>query len=184
MFKYLKVINQANTLSSTPHNHMAGWDSGTWSLSCEGRTAEQGRPSPSPSPALPTSGSHPLLCPEESAACKSITASEVQAQAILFRPHKQLYLDYLSGWDMGPGGRPALALGAGVLGKSRCSEHSLEGAGLQVATPLVLSLAACTWRRVQPPDEPSRASKNQCFSNCTVSSDSPGIWRFLSVGLG
>lgn len=57
---------------------------------------------------------------------------------------------------MGPRGRPALALGAGMLG-SRCSEHGLEGE-LQVATPLVLS-GSLHLGEGATEDELSRASK-------------------------
>ena len=44
------------------------------------------------------------------------------------------------------------------------------------------SLAACIWRKVQPQDELSRASK-PALLKLYCEQDSPGIWR-LSVGLG
>ena len=70
-----------------------------------------------------------------------------------------------------PRRRPALVLGAGVLG-SRCSEYGLEGAGLQVATPpgpLWLYLG-----RVKPQDD-GAGPRNQRFSNCTVSRTHLGL---------
>ena len=64
---------------------------------------------------------------------------------------------------------------------SRCSEHSMEAAGLQVATslgPLWLHLG-----RVHPQDDRA-GPRNQCFSNCFVSRTHLGSGDSESVGLG
>ena len=79
-----------------------------------------------------------------------------------------------------PGGRLALGMGTGILG-SRCSEHGLEGARLQVATPpgpLWLHLG-----RMHPQDDRA-GPQNQRFSNCTVSRTHLGSRDSESVGLG
>ena len=59
---------------------------------------------------------------------------QVQAQAILFRSINSCISTTCQVGTWSPGGRPALALGTGILG-SRCSEHGLDGTELQVTTP-------------------------------------------------
>ena len=120
----------------------------------EGRTAEGGAdPAPSPPPTLPTSGSDPLCALRNLLLKQEHHSLQLQAQALPL--HKQLYLDHLSGWEMGPRRGLASALRAGILG-SRYSEQGLGAAG--GAPGGHSSLSSLAWR-VQPQDDPSRASK-------------------------
>ena len=134
----------------------------------EGRTAKRGAdPAPSPPPALPTSGSDPLCALRNLLLKQEHPQPSSSSSGHPLPTHKQLHLDHLSCWEMGPRRRPALALGAGMLG-SRCSEQGLEGTGLQVATPpcrlwLPAPGGGCKHRVTRA------GPLNQRFSNCSMS---------------
>ena len=82
---------------------------------------------------------------------------------------------------MGRRRRPALALGAGVLG-SRCSEHGLEGEGAPSSHAPLSSLAACIWGGCNHRGL-SRASKPALLW-LYCEQESPGIRRFWVSGSG
>ena len=94
---------------------------------------------------------------------------------------KQLYLDHLSSWDMGPRRRPALTLGAGFWAPGGQST-AWSGWGSRWPHPLVLP-GSLHLGRVQP-QEGRAGLLNQRFSNCTVSRTHLGSRDSESVGLG
>ena len=155
---------------------------GFWTQLQARRQDNRGRgwPSPQPSPCSSHLWLWPSLCPEESAAqARASPAFKSKFRLPSSRPTNNCILTTCPGGTWAPGGRPALALGAGVPG-SRCSEHSLEGAGLQVATP-----PGPSWWPV--PGEGATAGGRSRASKPALlwpycEQDSPGIQRFWVSG--
>ena len=140
-------------------------------MELEGRTAERGAdPAPSPPPVLPTSGSD-LLCALRNLLLKQEhlqPSSPSSGHPLL--PHKQLNLDHLSGWKMGP--RREAYTGAGNRVQVLPAPPGVGGApGGHMPWS---SLAVCTWGRVQTQDDLSRASK-PALPNLYCEQDSPGF---------
>ena len=159
MFKYLKVINQANTVKYTLITTWQAEDPGPWSEKPEGRRAEEGAdPAPSPPPALPTFGSDPLCALRNLLLKQEHLQPSSPSSGHPLLPRKQLNLDHLSGWETGP--RREACTGAGNRDSRVQVLRARPGRGGAPGghTPWS-SLAACTWGRVQPQDDLSRASK-------------------------
>ena len=138
---------------------MAGWDS--WNLEFGARRQDsrgQGRPSSQPSPCSSYLWLSPSLCPEESAAQARALQPSSPSSGHPLLPRKQLNLDHLSGWETGP--RREACTGAGNRDSRVQVLRARPGRGGAPGghTPWS-SLAACTWGRVQPQDDLSRASK-------------------------
>ena len=116
MFKYLKVINQSNKTVKYTYITIKTWWTGVLDTELQARRQDnrgRGRPSPQPSPcssplALTLSALRNLLLKQE---CPRPSSPSLGHP---LPTHKQLYLDHLSGWDMGT--RREACTGAGSRG--------------------------------------------------------------------
>ena len=140
----------------------------------EGRTAEGGAdPAPSPTPVLPTSGSDPFCALRNLLLKQEHLQPSSPSSGHPLLPHKQLNLDHLLGWKMGP--RREACTGAGNRDSRVQVFRARPGVGRTPGghTPWP-SLAACTWGRVQRQDDLSRAFK-PALLNRYCEQDSPGF---------
>ena len=147
MFKHLKVINQSNKPVKYTYITIKTWWTGVLDTELQARRQDnrgRGRPSPQPSPCSSHLWLWHSLCAEKSAAQKRVPQPSSPSLGHPLPTHKQLYLDHLSGWDMGT--RREACTGAGSRGSRVQVLRGWPGGGGAPGghTPWS-SLAVCPW---------------------------------------